>query len=158
MRRYKLERQVKTQLTGISPLKRRGCVLDCSAIKEEEFLTLTLDEGEWSASFSGPFTSMGRSPVSAEETQERIWTLSKIFLPAEVTKFHGKRAELDIRGIEVFHSYRYWYIPLRRKANLQYTRSCFIEVFHLIDTGISLWGEKLIYSILGAVLLKCFIL
>jgi hypothetical protein len=118
-----LERWVKTQLTGSSHLRRRGYVLDCGVI-EEEFLTLTLDGCEWAALFSGLFTSMGRSPISTEETLERIWTLFKRFLSTEVTKFHGRRAELDIRGTEVFYSYRY--IPLRKKGNLNYTRSCFI--------------------------------
>ena len=61
--------------------------MDCRAIEEEEFLTLTLDGGEWSASLPGLFISTGRSPLFFEETKERIWTLKKRFLPAEVTKF-----------------------------------------------------------------------
>ena len=60
-------------------------MLDCRVIEEEEeeLLTLALDEGEWSALFPGLFTSMGRSPISAEETQERIWPLLKRFLSTE---------------------------------------------------------------------------
>jgi len=33
---YKLDREVKTQLTGRSPLRRGRCALDCSVIEEEE--------------------------------------------------------------------------------------------------------------------------
>jgi hypothetical protein len=99
-----LEREVKKQLTGKSLLRWRGYVLDCSVIEEEEeLLTLTLDGCAWSASLPGPFTYKGRSPMSPEETQERIWTLLKRFLPTEVIKFHGRRTELDIRGTVVFY-------------------------------------------------------
>jgi len=76
------EREVRKQLSRRSPLRQPRYVLDCSTIEEEEFLTLTLDGGEWSASLSGLFTSTGRSPISAEETQERIYRLLKRFLPA----------------------------------------------------------------------------
>jgi hypothetical protein len=36
MQNYKLEREVKTEFTGKSPLRRRSFALDCSAIEEEE--------------------------------------------------------------------------------------------------------------------------